>query len=90
MQPCHRNSNIAGRAAGRVAGRRIEPVVETQTPSLEERMKEEQSQACRRNPNTTTGRAAARSTEKKPCYHSIMPNCHSCNKGISQVQHAMQ
>ncbi|KAL6276906.1 hypothetical protein ACE6H2_020507 [Prunus campanulata] len=90
MWPCRRNSNTAGRATRRVAGRRTEPVVETQTPPLKERLKEEQSQAYRRNSNTTAGRTTARSTEKKPCYHNLMPNCHSCNKGISQVQHAMQ
>ncbi|CAL9005459.1 unnamed protein product [Prunus brigantina] len=63
----------------------ILPVIEVQAP-LKELLEEWKKNRASQNPNTTAGRAAARST----CYHRIMPNCHRCNKGLSQVHHAMQ
>ncbi|CAL9005029.1 unnamed protein product [Prunus brigantina] len=63
----------------------ILPVIEVQAP-LKELLEEWKKNRASQNPNTTAGRVAARST----CYHRIMPNCHRCNKGISQVHHAMQ
>ncbi|CAL2239036.1 unnamed protein product [Prunus armeniaca] len=63
----------------------ILPVIEVQAP-LKEPLEGWKKNRAIQNPNTIDGRVSARST----CYHRIMPNCHRCNKGISQVHHAMQ